>query len=38
MYVKLSWRPEVDENRAIMNVQPAILTYPTMVIYFWLGP
>jgi hypothetical protein len=38
MYVKLSWRPEVDENWAIMVVQPAILTYPTMVCYFWLGP
>jgi hypothetical protein len=24
------WRPEVDENWAIMVVQPAILTYPTM--------
>ena len=33
MYVKLSWRPEVDENWAIMVVQPAILTYPTMVFY-----
>ena len=22
MYVKLSWRPEVDENRAIVVVQP----------------
>jgi hypothetical protein len=29
---------EVDENRAIKVVQPAILTYPTMVFYFWLGP
>jgi hypothetical protein len=26
MYVKLSWRPEVDENWAIMVVQLAILT------------
>ena len=31
MYVKLSWKPEVDENGAIMVVQPAILTYTTMV-------
>jgi hypothetical protein len=31
MYVKLSWRPEVDENSAIMVVQPAILTYPPSV-------
>jgi hypothetical protein len=31
LYVKLSWRLEVDENWAIMVVQPAILTYPTMV-------
>ena len=38
MYVKLSWRPEVDDNCAIMVVQPAILTYPTMVFYFLLGP
>jgi hypothetical protein len=38
MYVKLSWRPEVDENWAIMVVQPAILTYPTMVFYFWIAP
>jgi hypothetical protein len=38
MYVKLSWRPEMDENWAIMVVQPAILTYPTMVFYFWLAP
>jgi hypothetical protein len=38
MYVKLSWRPEVDEHWAIMVVQPAILTYPTMVFYFWLAP
>ena len=38
MYVKLSWRPEVDDNWAIMVVQPAILTYPTMVFYFLLGP
>jgi hypothetical protein len=38
MYVKLSWRPEVDENWAIMVVQSAILTYPTMVFYFWLAP
>jgi hypothetical protein len=30
MYVKLSWRPEVDQNLAIMVVQPAILTYPTI--------
>ena len=30
MYVKLSWRPEVDANWAIMVVQPTILTYPTM--------
>ena len=28
----------MDENRAIMVVQPAILTYSTMVFYFWLGP
>jgi hypothetical protein len=33
-----TWRPEVDENWAIMVVQLAILTYPTMVFYFWLGP
>ena len=38
MYVKLSWRPEVDENLYIMVVQAAILTYPTMVFYFLLGP
>jgi hypothetical protein len=38
MYVKLSWRPEVDENWAIMVVQPSILTYPTMALYFWLDP
>jgi hypothetical protein len=38
MYIKLSWRPEVDENWAIMVVQPATLTYPTMVFYFWLAP
>jgi hypothetical protein len=38
MYVKLSWRPEVDDNWAIMVVQPTILTYTTMVFYFWLGP
>jgi hypothetical protein len=38
MYVKLSWRPEVDENWAIMVVQPPILTYTTMVFYFWLPP
>jgi hypothetical protein len=38
MYVKLPWRPEADENWAIMVVQPAILTYPTMVFYFWLAP
>ena len=38
MYVKLSWRPEVDDNRAIMVVQPPILTYPIMVFYFLLGP
>jgi hypothetical protein len=38
MYVKLSWRPEVDENWAMMIVQPTILTYPTMVFYFWLAP
>ena len=38
MYVKLSWRPEVDDNWDIMVVQPAILTYPTMVFYFLLGP
>jgi hypothetical protein len=37
MYVKLSWRPEVDHNWAIMVVQPTILTYPTMVFYFWLA-
>ena len=30
MYVKLSWRPEVDENWAKMVVQPAILTYPKL--------
>ena len=29
--VKLFWRPEVDENWAIMVVQPAIFTHPTMV-------
>jgi hypothetical protein len=29
---------EVDENRAIKVVQQAILTYQTMVFYFWLGP
>jgi hypothetical protein len=38
LYFKLSWIPEVDENWAIMVVQPAILTYPTMVFYFWLAP
>jgi hypothetical protein len=38
MYVKLSWRPEVYENWAIMVVQQPILTYPTMVFYFWLPP
>jgi hypothetical protein len=38
MYVKLSWKPVEDENWAIMVVQPAILTYPTMVFYFWLAP
>jgi hypothetical protein len=38
MYVKLSWRPEVYENWAIMVVQPPILNYPTMVFYFWLPP
>jgi hypothetical protein len=38
LYVKLSWRPEVDENWVIMVVQPTILTYPTMVFYFWLAP
>ena len=37
MYLKLSWRPEVDGNWAIMVVQPAILTYPTMVFYFRFG-
>jgi hypothetical protein len=31
MYVKLSWKPVEDENWAIMVVQPAILTYLTMV-------
>jgi hypothetical protein len=31
MYVKLSWKAVEDENWAIMVVQPAILTYPTMV-------
>jgi hypothetical protein len=35
---RLSWRPEVDENWAIMVVQPAILTYPTMIFNFWLPP
>jgi hypothetical protein len=28
----------VDENWAMMVVQLAILTYPTMVFYFWLAP
>jgi hypothetical protein len=37
MYVKLSWRPEEDENWAIMVVQPPILTYPIMIVYFWLA-
>jgi hypothetical protein len=31
-------RPRVGENWAIMVVQPAILTYPTMVFYFWIAP
>ena len=34
----LSWRPEVDDNGTIMVVQPAIVTYPTMVCYLLLGP
>jgi hypothetical protein len=33
MCVKLSVRPEVDENGAIMVVQPVILTYPTMIFF-----
>ena len=28
----------MDDNRAIMVVQLANLTYPTMVFYFLLGP